>query len=243
MKATIAVSGKGGTGKTTISAIIIRELIARSAKAVLAVDADPNACLALTLGVDTYGTVSSLREDAKTKDPTNAGIDRLTSFEYGLQQVLTEAKGFDLVTMGQPEGPSCYCAANNLLRKYLDKLCDQYDFVVLDNEAGMEHLSRRTTNNIDLLLIIAEPTPIGQVTAKRIYGLTRSLPITIKQTGVIWNKAETTIDVDGIKNFGSVPFDQNLVDMMMQSKSVLDIAADSPAIAAVRQILNMTLTE
>jgi CO dehydrogenase maturation factor len=220
MKATIAVSGKGGTGKTTISAIIIRELIARSAKAVLGVDADPNACLALTLGVDTYGTVSSLREQAKSKDPTNAGIDRLTSFDYGLQQILTEADGFDLVTMGHPEGPSCYCAANNLLRKYLDKLCDQYEFVVLDNEAGMEHLSRRTTNNIDFLFIIAEPTPIGEVTAQRISGLTKTLPISIKQTGIIWNKSDTTKDID----------------------SVLDIADNSPAITAVRQILDSTLS-
>lgn len=242
MKATIAVSGKGGTGKTTISAIIIKELIARSAKAVLGVDADPNSCLALTLGVDTYGTVSSLREQAKAKDPTNAGIDRLTSFEYGLQQVLTEANGFDLVTMGHPEGPSCYCAANNLLRKYLDKLCHQYEFVVLDNEAGMEHLSRRTTNNIDLLFIIAEATPIGEVTAQRISGLTKSLPVSIKQTGIIWNKSETTKDVDGVDNFGSVPFDQTLVDAMMKGKSVLDIADDSPAITAVRQILDSTLS-
>ena len=242
MKATIAVSGKGGTGKTTISAIIIRELIAQYSKAVLAVDADPNACLALTLGVDTYGTVSSLREQAKAKDPTNAGIDRLTSFEYGLQQIITEASNFDLVTMGQPEGPSCYCAANNLLRKYLDKLSNQYEFVVLDNEAGMEHLSRRTTNNIDVLFIIAEPTPIGQVTAQRIFKLTRTLPITIKNTGVIWNKSNSVIDVDGINNYGTVPFDQSLVDTMMQGKSVLDIENNSPAITAIRQILKTVLS-
>jgi CO dehydrogenase maturation factor len=242
MKATIAVSGKGGTGKTTISAIIIRELIAKSAKAVLGVDADPNACLALTLGVGTHGTVSSLREQAKSKDPTNAGIDRLTSFDYGLQQILTEADGFDLVTMGHPEGPSCYCAANNLLRKYLDKLCDQYEFVVLDNEAGMEHLSRRTTNNLDFLFIIAEPTPIGEVTAQRISGLTKTLPISIKQTGIIWNKSDTTKDIDGVGNFGSVPFDKTLIDAMMRGDSVLDIADNSPAITAVRQILDSTLS-
>ncbi len=241
MKATIAVSGKGGAGKTTISAIIMRELIGRSPQAVLGVDADPNACLAMTLGVNVEGSISDLREKARSQDPSNAGIDRLTSFEYGLEQVLTEAKGFDLVTMGHPEGRSCYCAANNLLRKYLDKLALQYSFVVMDNEAGMEHLSRRTTNDIDLLCIVADPGPIGEITVKRISDLVKTLETRVNKVGVIWNRAEDVTELDGIVNLGAVPFDEQLRQVSMQGKSVFEVDKDSPAISAVREILNQNL--
>jgi CO dehydrogenase maturation factor len=241
MKLTIAVSGKGGVGKTTIAAILMRELIARSTGAVLGVDADPNACLAFTLGVETTGSISDLREQTRNKQPSNAGIDRLSSFEYGLEQIITEAKGFDLITMGQPEGRSCYCAVNNLLRKYLDQLADRYEFIVLDNEAGMEHLSRRTTNKVDLLYIIAENSPIGQMTARRIYELTKMLLIEVGQTGIIWNKSAAPGQVDGIQNFGCIPCDPAISDAAMQGKTVFDIKAESPAIQAVREILENNL--
>ena len=241
MSITIAISGKGGAGKTTIAAMILRELIGVSSKAVLGVDADPNSCLALTLGVESEGTISKLREDARSKDPSNAGIDRLTAFEYGLEQVLTESRGFDPVTMGHPEGRSCYCAANNLLRKYLDKLSLQYSFVVMDNEAGMEHLSRRTTNDIDLLCIVADPGPIGEMTVRRISELTKTLETKVKSTGVIWNRSDSVKELDGIENFGAVPYDKAVLDAVMQSNSIFDVGSDSPAITAVRQILNDNL--
>jgi CO dehydrogenase maturation factor len=237
MSITIAVSGKGGAGKTTIAAMIMRELIGLSSQAVLGVDADPNSCLAMMLGVESEGTISKLREDARSKDPSNAGIDRLTAFEYGLEQVLTESNGFDLVTMGHPEGRSCYCAANNLLRKYLDKLSLQYSFVVMDNEAGMEHLSRRTTNDIDLLCIIAEPGPIGEMTVRRISELTKTLETKVKSTGVIWNRSDSVKELDGIENFGAVPYDKAVLDAVMQGDSIFDVDSNSPAITAVRQIL------
>ena len=241
MKATIAVSGKGGVGKTTIAAMMIRELVARSAGAVLGVDADPNACLAMTLGVTSLGSVSELRDQTRNKQPSNTGIDRLSSFEYGLEQIVTEAKGFDLVAMGRPEGRSCYCAVNNLLRKYLDELANRYNFIVLDNEAGMEHLSRRTTNKVDLLCIIAEPSPIGEMTARRIYELTKALGIEVKQTGIIWNKTETPRHLDSIPNVGCIPCDPAILDASMQGKTVFDIDSQSPALGAVRDILEKHL--
>ncbi|MHC4666037.1 MAG: nucleotide-binding protein, partial [Planctomycetota bacterium] len=148
MATTIAISGKGGSGKTTLAAMMIRALMDRASKGILAVDADPNSCLGLMMGVKLTGTVARLREDSRQKQPNSGGMDRVRTFEYGLQQAITEAKGFDLLTMGRPEGPDCYCAVNNLLRKFMDKLSDSYGFVVIDNEAGMEHLSRRTTNNV-----------------------------------------------------------------------------------------------
>jgi CO dehydrogenase maturation factor len=189
MTTTIAISGKGGSGKTTIAAMIMRYLVEQEkGGAVLAVDADPNSCLGLTLGVEPGGTVSDIRESAISKSPSNQVQDKLRTVEYGIQQAITEAGGFDLLTMGRPEGPGCYCAVNNMLRKFLDKLSGQYHYIVIDNEAGMEHLSRRTTNNVDLLLIAAEPTPVGITTARRILELSEKLPIIVKKTGIIWNK-------------------------------------------------------
>ena len=237
MAMTIAVSGKGGTGKTTLSAMIIRALVGFSAKGILAVDADPNSCLALTMGEEVECTIAELREKSRKKQPDNTGGDRLRSMEYDIQQAITEGKGFDLLTMGHPEGPSCYCAANNLLRKFMDKLSTAYNFVVIDNEAGMEHLSRRTTNDVDVLFIVAEPTRIGEVTAKRIFGLTSQLPIVVKQIGMIWNKSDEVKNLDGIENFGCVPYDQSLIDASLGNKTILDIADDSPAFVAVRKIL------
>ena len=130
----------------------------------------------------------SIREDVRAKPASNAGMDRLRTFEYGIRQAIIEASGFDLLTMGRPEGPDCYCAVNNMLRRFLDQLSSQYQYVIIDNEAGMEHLSRRTTNNVDLLCIVAEQSPLGALAARRIFELAKRLPISVKQVGVIWNK-------------------------------------------------------
>jgi len=244
MAISIAISGKGGSGKTTLTAMIIRLLMERAdSRAVLAVDADPNSCLALALGVQPAGTIAEIREQARAKPPSNAGIDRLRSVEYGIQQAITEAAGFDLLTMGRPEGPNCYCAVNNMLRKFLHELSSQYQFVIIDNEAGMEHLSRRTTNNVDLLCIIAEPTPIGTLTSQRIFELAKQLPISVKKIGVIWNRAENIKEIDGIDIFGHIPYDKAVYDASMQSRTVFDLANDSPAFLAMRKILKGRLIE
>jgi len=242
MATTIAVSGKGGVGKTTLASMMIRILVEGSKNGkIFAVDADPNSCLGLSMGEEVETTIADLREETRQKQPTNDGMDKTRSFEMGMQQAITEAKGFDLLTMGQPEGPSCYCAVNNLLRKFMDKLCDAYDFVVLDNEAGMEHLSRRTTNNIDLLCIVAEPTVIGEVTARRIHELTRKLPIIVKKTGVIWNRTLRGKELEGIETLGCVPYDKSIIDAAMDGKTVCDIEMDGPAFTAIKKIFEEKL--
>jgi CO dehydrogenase maturation factor len=238
MATTIAISGKGGSGKTTLAAMIIRALLEQAkGGAVLAVDADPNSCLGLTLGVQPVGTVADIREDTRAKAPSNTGVDRVRSVEYGIQQAITEARGFDLLTMGRPEGPDCYCAVNNMLRKFLDELSSQYQFAVIDNEAGMEHLSRRTTSNVDLLCIAAEPTSVGAVTARRISKLARQLPIAVKQIGVIWSRADESKKLNGMDILGHIPYDKAVSDASMQGKTVFDLRDDSPAFVAVCKIL------
>jgi CO dehydrogenase maturation factor len=241
MTTTIAISGKGGSGKTTLAAMIIRLLCSKTRRGVLAVDGDPNSCLGLTMGVEPGPAIAQIREKAAQKQSSDVGMDRVRSFEYGIQQAITEANGFDLLTMGRPEGPGCYCAANNLLRNFLDKLSSAYDFVVTDNEAGMEHLSRRTTNKVDLLCVIAEPTPIGTVTAKRIFELAEQLPISVKHIGVIWNKAESSKKLDGIDILGCVPYDQAVSNALMQGETIFDIDRNSPAFVAVQRILEQKL--
>jgi CO dehydrogenase maturation factor len=237
MAMTIAVSGKGGSGKTTLAAMITRFLLEQpDRKSIVVVDADPNACLGLTLGVKPEVTVADIREEARAKPPSNAGMDRVRSVEYGIQQAIVEAKGFDLLTMGRPEGPSCYCAVNNMLRKFLDQLSSQYDFVIIDNEAGMEHLSRRTTNNVDLLCIVAEPNTIGTLTAQRIFNLSKKLPIIVKKTGIIWNRAENDKKIEGIDNFGLIPYDKAVFDASMRDKTVFDFENDSLAFSAAKKI-------
>lgn len=238
MARTIAISGKGGSGKTTIAALMVRALRGKSPQAVLAVDADPNSCLGFTLGIEPENIVAEIREDAVAGTSRRGGTDRTRSFEYGIQQAVTEAAGFDLLTMGRPEGPGCYCAANNLLRKFLDDLNKSYGFVVMDNEAGMEHLSRRTTNNIDLLCIIAEATPLGAITAQRISELAGKLPISVKHTGVLWNKVQSSQQLDTIENLGYIPYDEAVYKALNQGKTIFDVDERSPSLSAVKVVLS-----
>ncbi|MBI3593077.1 MAG: carbon monoxide dehydrogenase, partial [Nitrospirae bacterium] len=146
---TIAFAGKGGTGKTSLAGLVIKYLVSRRKGPVLAVDADSNACLNEALGVRIHATIGSLREESlqavRGSGDRPGGMSMEQLFDYQVQQSLIEAKDFDLMVMGRPEGPGCYCAANNIIRKYTDILSEKYPYVVIDNEAGMEHLSRRTT--------------------------------------------------------------------------------------------------
>ena len=238
MAFSIAISGKGGTGKTTISALMVRCLIGKSPQAVLAVDADPNACLGLALGIEPGRTVSDIRDEVlNQKTAPGAGINRLEQFEYGAHQVLTEAEGFDLLTMGRPEGPGCYCSANNIIRKFMDELSGTYGYVVNDNEAGMEHLSRRTTNNVDVLAIVAEPTVVGIKTARRIIQLTDALPINVKEIGIIWNKTDTPPAVNGVDVLGCVPVDEAVFRASMKGTTVFDLPDDNSALLAIQNIV------
>lgn len=241
MSITIAIAGKGGSGKTTVAAMIVRHLVERTRRNILAVDADPNATLGLALGVEPEMTVADIREQTlEHRLQSGAGASRERAFEFAVQRAIAEARGFDLLTMGQPEGPKCYCAVNHLLREYMNAASAGYAYVVLDNEAGMEHLSRRTTDAVDVLLVVAEPTAVGATTARRILGLSERLPITVRERLVLWSKVPEGVSppvAADLPAAGIVPFDPAVLDLSMRGGTVLQLAAESPALRAVGELL------
>jgi CO dehydrogenase maturation factor len=148
MSRLIAVAGKGGVGKTTVAALLVMRLLQRECRPVLVVDADPNNCLDAALGVNVVKTVGGVREDARkfTYDGIVRGMDKKRFLELRIAESLVESDDFDLIAMGRSEGPGCYCYANNVLKAVLKAMVSRYPYVVLDNEAGLENLSRRIVN-------------------------------------------------------------------------------------------------
>lgn len=246
----IALAGKGGTGKTTIAGLTVRYIIEKKKRPVLAVDADSNNCLNEVLGVDVHATIGKLREESLQTIRSGAerpgGMSMEQIFDYQVQQSIIESKGFDLMVMGRPEGPGCYCAANNIIRKYTDKLSETYLYVVIDNEAGMEHLSRRTTHKVDLLLIVSDPAVRGIQTAKRINGLVEELQLEINRRVVIINRISGNEGADlknlaeesGLQVAGLVPQDEAIFNLDLQGKPIFQLPDDSKAVKAVFSILD-----
>ncbi len=249
---TIAVAGKGGTGKTSLCGLTIRYLTEKKKGAVLAVDADANANLHDVLGVKVHATVGALRETSleaiKTAAPRPGGMNMDQLFDYQIQQALVEAKGFDLLVMGRPEGAGCYCAANNIIRKYMDKLAGSYQYTVMDNEAGLEHLSRRTTQDTDLLLIISDPSVRGIMTAGRIGELVKELSLNVKRVVLVVNRVQdgtsedkalqSAIALQGVEFAGFVPTDELIFEYDLNGKPLVQLPADSKALTAIYGILD-----
>ena len=249
---TIAVAGKGGAGKTSLCGLTIRYLTERKRGAVLAVDADANANLHDVLGVKVHATVGRLRETSleaiKSTAPRPGGMSMEQLFDYQIQQALVEAQGFDLLVMGRPEGSGCYCAANNIIRKYMDKLADTYPYTVMDNEAGLEHLSRRTTQDTDLLLIISDSSVRGVMTAGRIGELVKELQLNVKRVALIVNRVQedTTkdpsllkaIEQQGVEFAGFVPADEQIFEYDLNGRPLIQLPADSRALTSYFAVLD-----
>ncbi len=248
----IAVAGKGGTGKTSLCGLTIRYLTEKKRGPVLAIDADANSNLNDVLGVKVHATVGALRENSLTtirsgtERPGGMSMEQL--FDYQIQQALVEAKGFDLLVMGRPEGAGCYCAANNIIRKYMDKLADTYPYMVVDNEAGLEHLSRRTTQDTDLLLIISDPTVRGIMTAGRIAALVEELSLNVKRSVLIVNRAQdgnsgdtTLLQVirqQGIEFAGFVPADDLIFEFDLNGRPLIGLPQGSKALTSYYSMLD-----
>ena len=243
---TIAISGKGGAGKSTLSALIIRWLKDQEMGPILAVDADSNVNLNDLLGVEIEESVGAIREEMKrSAHKLPGGMTKQAFLEYKIHASLKETRDFDLIAMGRPEGPGCYCYANNLLRDILKNLSDNYSYIVIDNEAGMEHLSRRTTHNIDHLVLVSDPSVRGIRAAARIGKLLKELDTRIGEKLFVLNRVkehipdilEKVIDEEGLHLFFSIPEDDTLLQMDQSGKPVWKIAEDSPAYQAIHQMM------
>jgi CO dehydrogenase maturation factor len=190
MSYTIAITGKGGVGKTTLAGLIVHRLIARGCRPVLAVDADPNTCLDGVLGVAIRQTIGGVREEARqlVGKGLSAGVSKQELLELKIAESLVEGVDFDFLAMGRPEGPGCYCYANNVLKQALGEIAKNYPYVVLDNEAGLENLSRRIVQKVDLLVLVADPSRRGLETVRRLYALAREMDIAFDRLAIVVNR-------------------------------------------------------
>ena len=253
MGRTIAVAGKGGTGKTTVAALLIQYLVQNKKGSVLAIDADPSTNLNLALGVDLEETIGDIREEA-LYEVARGGLSGMSKHDYlevRINQALVEAPGFDLLAMGRPEGPGCYCAANHILRLSIDRLAKSYDYVVIDNEAGLEHLSRRTTQDVDLLLIVSDPTMRGVIAAWRVADLIRELKTKAAHIRLLVNRApldgdgrptlpsplEQAIAQKGLQLAGLLPEDGTVAHYDAQGKPLVDLPEGTPLRRAMREVI------
>ena len=246
MSYNIAVAGKGGSGKTSIASLVIRYLMKNGSGPILAVDADPNANLGESLGLSlnqTVGSIIASFNEEKINIPP--GMTKEAYLEYKLNSALVESKGLDLLSMGRGEGPECYCYPNLILKKFADNLADNYAYMVMDNEAGMEHLSRRTTQNIDELLIISDHSVKGVRTVARIRGLVSELKLVVKRQWVLINFAPAKLDPLvteelarlGIDSVTTIPLDNEVYEYDLKLKPLLDLPDTSKAVMAVSDLM------
>jgi CO dehydrogenase maturation factor len=247
----LGVTGKGGVGKTTVSALLIKAIIKKKLGVILAVDADPNYNLNQKLGVEIENTIGSLREDIiKAVDSLPQSMSKHDYVEYHVRLALTETENFDLLVMGRQEGPGCYCYINNILRNFVDTLVDNYDFIVIDNEAGMEHLSRRTTKAMDVLFVVSDASKIGIETAGRIKKLAEAMELRIGKYVLVLNRVleegasdSKLADEQGFDDIFTILADFEVESYNAQGESLLLLPKESNAATSVEAILVQVLEE
>lgn len=250
MSFNIAVAGKGGTGKTSISSLVIRYLVKKNLVPILAIDADPNTNLGDSLGLKVERTVGMILDEFQgEKIRIPPGMTKEVYLEYKLNQAIVESENIDLLAMGRGEGPECYCYPNLIVRKLADSLSDNYTYMVMDNEAGMEHLSRRTTHNIDELLIISDHSVKGVRTIARIRDMVSQLRLVIKRQSVIINLAPAELAPpiieelasQGIEPAAIIPADEELYQYDLESKPLLGLPDSSKSVRAVDDLMGKIL--
>lgn len=261
MTTTIALAGKGGVGKTTVAAMVIKYLIQTQPGTILAIDADPSSNLNMVLGLDLDWTVGDIREDmlAQVKQSLTAGgaamgsiaggMSKREYLDYEVRAALAEGDRFDLIAMGRSEGPGCYCAVNHNLREVIDSIGKNYSYVVIDNEAGMEHLSRRTTRGVEHLLVVTDPTQRGVVAAERIASFCNELDIHIDNACLILNRLsgempaplKARIDELDIPLLGTVPADEQLLEFEFSGRPLVELGDGSPVYQAIAAMMAQIL--
>jgi CO dehydrogenase maturation factor len=263
MTTTIALAGKGGVGKTTIAGMIIKYLIENQTGAVLAIDADPSANLNMVLGLDLDWTVGDIRENLLSEvqkslssggaamGSLHGGISKHEYLDYEIRSSLAEGDRFDLIAMGRSEGPGCYCAVNHNLRDVIDVIGNNYRFTVIDNEAGMEHLSRRTTRDVNHLIVVSDPSMRGIVAAQRIADIKNELDIQVENTYLVINRVngnlpaplEAQISKFEIPLIGIVPASQDLTEFDYQGKPLIGLGDDSVVYRSTASFMEKILAE
>lgn len=251
---TIAVAGKGGTGKTSLTGLLIDYLVNSGEKPILAVDADANANLNEVLGVDVESTIGEIREEVSKRENTGnsfpGGMTKAQYLKYRLNTSVIEGNGYDLIVMGRSEGQGCYCYVNGMLREQIDSLSDSYKYLVIDNEAGMEHLSRRTTKKIDTLLLVSDPSRRGIQAVARINELVKELELDVSKIFLIVNRVpngilrEDTleeINKQGLKLAGVVPIDQLIYEYDAEGTPLVKLPEDSVSKQALKKILSQII--
>jgi CO dehydrogenase maturation factor len=244
----IAVGGKGGVGKTTVSALMVLRLAARGVKPVLALDADPNCCLDAALGVKALSTVGGVRETAKQIAGAGlaVGIAKQELLELKIAESIVESDDFDLIAMGRPEGPGCYCYANNVLKATIEKLSSKYPAVVLDNEAGLENLSRRIAPRVDALVLVTDPSKAGMETIKRLHLLSKEMGITYGQltllvnrtrNGVLSKEAQDTALAIRASQVMALPDDPEVADFAEKGLNLAGLKESNPVVKRIDELI------
>jgi CO dehydrogenase maturation factor len=241
--------GKGGTGKTTLSGLLVKHLLTKGSTPVLAIDADPAQSFGRVLGAEAPETLGGIREEILgPQSLVPAGMAKKSYLDLRVQSSIVECAGFDLLTMGRPEGPGCYCYVNNLLRESLDALADSYPWVVIDCEAGMEHLSRRTTKDVDYLFVVCNGSAASIETATRILDLIEELRTSAAHRILVLNNLSSTadgvaesllarIDTSRFETAGVVPHDPEIEAFERSARPFAELPVDTPAYLALERIL------
>ncbi len=250
MAFTVAIAGKGGVGKTTVCGLIIEALRRRTNGPILAIDADPNATLAEVLGLEVATTLGQLQATtlASIRDlPSGVPLGR--HIEYELHRAMVEGDGVDLIVMGRGEGPGCYCAVNSILRRCVETLSSSYPYTVLDNEAGLEHLSRRVSQGVDALIIVSDGNPVALRAAGRINGLVDELQLNLTQRGLVLNnlradlgsKAQAVLEETGLPVFAQLPHDEAIEALNLDEQPLSKLPDDHPALRIVDTLITHLL--
>jgi CO dehydrogenase maturation factor len=253
MSTVIAIAGKGGTGKTTIAGLIVRYLKHTGNTPILAVDADADSNLPQALGMAdnrTIGTIGKARQDFfVSKGDVPPGMPKEAYLELKLNEVVIESEDVDLLVMGRPEGAGCYCYINNVLRHYLESLGKNYPFVVIDNEAGLEHLSRRTAQHIDFLIVVSDYSLNGLRAAGRIRELSEELDIAIGQQFLLINRVPGEPDPSftkkaeeqGVNLLGFIPADDAIYKSDLAGKPVVALPEESIAVKGLHDVMKQII--
>ncbi|MFW2366051.1 MAG: AAA family ATPase [Desulforhopalus sp.] len=246
MSKVIAFAGKGGVGKTTVATLVVRYMGVNGKTPVLAVDADPNSNLGETMGIDVPSTIGDIRE-TYMKDPQSvpSGMDKVNYLETLVEQALIEKSAFDLLVMGRQEGQGCYCMVNNILNNFTDKLSQHYKYMIVDNEAGMEHLSRRTSGKVDMLFLVTDYSLRGLRAVRRINTMLEGLKLDVKNLAIVVSRGpeelsdafRSEVEEIGLPIGGIIPNDPALLEFDMEQRSLLDLPDTSPSVAAVHGLM------